>query len=126
MSSRDHHLSGACQAALDPLAVILVLVTSPAARAVAAASALVLGKGRGLIDHPHEEERRTRDDIHTLSAHILKERVVDGGEPFGRQRPFQLLEVAKDGPERLRSDLVQGNLDEPFLALPDEVCKKFA
>ena len=110
VSSRGHHLSGSCQAASDPLAVILILVTSPASRAVAAASALVLGEGRGLVYHAHEEERRARDDVHALSAHVLKERVVDGRELLGRHRPFQFLEVAKDGPERLRPDLVQGDL----------------
>ena len=77
---------------------------------MAAASALVLGEGRGLVYHAHEEERRARDDVHALSAHVLKERVVDGRELLGRHRPFQFLEVAKDGPERLRPDLVQGDL----------------
>ena len=78
--------------------------------AVAASAALVLGEGRGLVDHPHEEECRAGDDTRALACHVLKERIVHQGGLARGQHALEYLEVPQDRPQRLDPDLVQGDL----------------
>ena len=76
---------------------------------MAASAALVLGEGRGLVDHTYEEECRAGDDTRALACHVLKERIVqERGLALG-QHALEDLEVPKDRPQRLDPDLVQGD-----------------
>ncbi len=109
-SRRGHHLPRSCQAPHDPRPLVLLGVAPPASAGVAASPALVLREGRGLVDHPHEEERRAGDDPRALPGHVLQEGVVEERVLAGGKHALEDLEVPQDGPQRLDPDLVQGDL----------------
>ena len=68
---------------------------------MAAATAAVLGEGRGLVDHPHREERRTRDDLHAPAAHVLQERIIEVRGRLRRELLAHEPELIEDIPESL-------------------------